>query len=195
MKGRFRVRALTFSYHGIAPRELESAVALAKAARVAEHRQVRLPDLREAGDIGGSRFAGYPQTYIPMRNSVFYSFAASYAEEVEAGVIVGGHNRDDLGVFRDTSPEFFRGLQKAFRGGSRVLAKRRLRIDRPLRKRTKAEVVRLGEKVGVPFDLTWSCHREGRNHCWECDGCLARLRAFKKAGVRDPLMPGLEKIT
>ena len=168
---------------------------MAKAAGVAEHRQVRLPDLKEAGDIGGSRFAGYPLTYIPMRNSVFYSFAASFAEEVGAGVIVGGHNRDDLGVFRDTSPEFFRDLQKAFRGGSRVLAKRRLRIERPLAHRTKGEVVRLAEKVGVPFELTWSCHRDGKNHCWECDGCLARMRAFKKAGVRDPLMLGSEKIT
>jgi 7-cyano-7-deazaguanine synthase len=195
MKGKFKVRALTFAYHGIAPRELESAVALAKAARVAEHRQVRLPDLKEVGDIGGSRFAGYPLTYIPTRTSIFYSFAASYAEEVGAGVIVGGHNRDDLEVFRDTSPEFFRELQKVFRLGSKVLAQRKLRIERPLKKRTKAEVVRLADKVGVPFVLTWSCHRGGRDHCWECDGCLARVRAFKDAGVRDPLMPGLEKIT
>jgi 7-cyano-7-deazaguanine synthase len=195
MKGKFKVRPLTFAYHGIAPRELESAVALAEAARVAEHRQVRLPDLKEAGDIGGRRFAGYPRTYIPMRNSVFYSFAASYAEEVGASVIVGGHNRDDLEVFRDTSPEFFRELQKAFRAGSKVLEERKLRIERPLKKSTKAEVVRRADKVGVPFQLTWSCYREGRDHCWECDGCLARVRAFKDAGVRDPLMSSLEKIT
>ncbi|MDA4127441.1 MAG: 7-cyano-7-deazaguanine synthase [Thaumarchaeota archaeon] len=186
-KDKYRIRALTFVYEGIAERELNSAGDLAKAACVAEHRLVRLPDLKEASEIGGQKFPGYPPTYIPMRNSVFYSFAASFAEEVRADYLVGGHNKDDLAVFRDTSPRFFAGLEMSFRAGSKILAARKTRILRPLEGRTKAQVVKLASRIGVPLELTWSCHRDGGDHCWECAGCAMREEAFGEAGTEDPL--------
>ena len=150
-----------------------------------ELRVVRLPDLREAGEISGFRLRGLPPTYIPMRNGIFYAFAASYAEEVGAGVIVGGHNGDDGRVFKDVSPAFFESLGRAFREGSPPL--RRLAIERPLEKLTKPEVIRLSSRLKVPLELTWSCHRDGERHCWGCSGCLSRRRSFHAAGVVDPL--------
>lgn len=180
------VRALTFEYHGIAGREVESARAIGSKAGVREHRIVRLPDLKEAADIGAD-FGGLPPTYIPMRNSIFYSFAASYAEEVGAGLIVGGHNRDDAKIFLDVRSDFFRSLQRAFSAASTTLRKNRVRISRPLKDRSKPQVIRMAASIGVPLELTWSCHRSGRDHCWECDGCLSRERAFKSAGIADPL--------
>ena len=195
-KGRRPVRALTFEYHGIAGRELGAAKSLAKSAQVIEHRVVRLPDLREAGEIAGFRLRGLPPTYIPIRNAVFYSFAASYAEEVGASVIVGGHNRDDGEVFDDVGPAFFDDLEKAFRRGSSVLRENGLRIGRPLSERRKYEVLRLAAALRVPLELTWSCHGDGARHCWTCDGCLARRRSFQRARVRDPLDEGrLTKVT
>lgn len=187
MRRRCNVRALTFEYHGIARREFEAAGAIARAAGISEHRIVRLPDLWEAGDIEGAVFAGLPRTYIPMRNGIFYSLAASYAEEVGANLIVGGHNKDDVKTFADAAPAFFDGLERAFRVGSPILRKRRTRIILPLSEKTKAQVVRLASSLEVPLELTWSCHREGGSHCWECDGCRARMAAFEKAGVVDPL--------
>jgi len=196
MKATNSVRALTFEYHGIAQKELQSAREIGAAAVVAEHRFVRLPDLKEASDIPVVKFGGLPPTYIPLRNSIFYSLAASYAEEVGAGLIVGGHNRDDSKVFRDVSPEFFAALQRAFWAGSAVLRRKKTRIVRPLRNRSKVQVVRLAASLKVPLELTWSCHRDGREHCWRCDGCLSRQASFIKAGVRDPLAsPGGGKIT
>ena len=190
------VRALTFEYHGIADKELRSAKAIAAEAGVVEHRLVRLPDLREAADIPGARFPGLPLTYIPLRNSIFYSIAAGYAEETGAGSIVGGHNRDDSGVFRDVSPEFFTTLERAFWAGSAILRRNRTRIVRPLKNRTKVQVVRLAASLKVPLELTWSCHRDGNEHCWKCDGCSSRRESFAKAGVKDPLDPQREgKIT
>jgi 7-cyano-7-deazaguanine synthase len=189
------VRALTFEYKGIAKSELSAAKALASRAGVIEHRIVRLPDLREVADIPGFRPPGLPPTYIPLRNSIFYAIAASYAEEVGAASIVGGHNRDDTAVFADVSPEFFGSLQKAFLTGSRILRRNRLKIARPLKGLRKPQVIRLAASLGVPMELTWSCHRDGVKHCWKCDGCLSRLRCFKQAGVKDPLAPELEKIT
>lgn len=131
-----------------------------------------------------------------MRNSVFYSFAASYAEETGASRLVGGHNRDDAGVFRDVSTPFFDALQAAFREGSPILRRNRLRISRPLARAKKHEVVRRAARIGVPLELTWSCHRDGDEHCWECPGCLSRREAFMKAGVPDPLLvPQRAKVT
>ncbi len=189
------VRALTFEYHGVARMELQSARKIGAAAGVAEHRFVRLPDLKEAGDIPGVRFEGLPPTYIPLRNSIFYSLAASYAEEIGAGLIVGGHNRDDSRVFKDVSPEFFAALEKALWAGSAILQRKKTRIIRPLRQKSKVQVVRLAASLKVPLELTWSCHGDGNEHCWRCEGCLSRRTSFTKAGVRDPLAPGPGKIT
>ena len=180
------MRALTFQFKGISKAELAAAKRIAKSSGVSQ-RIVRLPDLREASDIRNARFPGLPLTYIPMRNAVFYSFAASYAEEVRADCIVGGHNRDDQKVFRDVGAGFFANLEKAFWAGSKILDERRTRILRPLHSKTKPEVIRLASSLGVPLELTWSCHEDGRTHCWRCDGCLGRLRAFERAGVPDPL--------
>ncbi len=182
----YATSGVTFSYYGIAKRELECARAVGRASGLHEHRFVRLPDLKEAQDIG-IRFAGLPGTYIPMRNAVFYSLAASFAEEAGAEIILGGHNKDDLGVFRDVSPGFFEGLQTTLRAGSKLLQERRLRILRPLRSRTKVQVVKLAASLGVPLEDTWSCHEDGDSHCWECRGCDSRRRAFTEAGVEDPL--------
>ena len=183
--------ALTMKYGGIARSELRAARRMARAARVLEHRVVRLPDMREAQEIWGTGSAGMPATYIPGRNAVFYSIAGSLAEVVGADYIIGGHNRDDSGVFRDTSEGFFRKLQAALWQGSVALSERRTRIVRPLRERTKAEVIGLAVRLRVPLELTWSCHGDGMEHCWDCDGCRARAKAFAEAGFEDPLSPGL----
>ena len=187
-KGSNNVRAITFEYHGMARRELQAARRIAESAGVREHRLVRLPDLKEAGDIGAS-FDRLPPTYIPLRNSIFYSFAASYAEEVGASLLVGGHNREDEKIFQDTGSAFFESLEGAFRAASPILRRNEIAISRPLREKSKPEVVTLAASLGVPLGLTWSCHRSGSLHCWRCDGCLARRKAFSLAGVSDPLAP------
>jgi len=155
---------------------------------VEEHRVVEIPQLKEAGDMeDGSNFRDLPPTYIPMRNGIFYSLAASYAEEVGADYIIGGHNREDVAVFPDTTPAFFDNFQKAIWAGSRRLGERRTTVLRPLQLKSKTEVVSLAAGLGVPLARTWSCYSEGRRHCWECEGCRKRARAFAQAGVRDPL--------
>ncbi len=146
--------------------------------------------MKEAGDITGYELRGMPPTYIPLRNSIYYSFAGSMAEEVGAAAIVGGHNRDDEKVFADVRQGFFSALQKALWEASPILRENRTKIVRPLKQLSKVEVVRLAASKGVPLALTWSCHRDGEEHCLECVGCLSRKEAFRKAGVPDPLSSG-----
>ncbi len=187
MRGKDRVRAVTFLYHGVARGEVEASKAIAAKAGVEEHRFVRLPDIKEAADIGSRRFAGLPRTYIPMRNSIFYSVAAGIAEEVGADLIVGGHNRDDRKIFVDAGPRFFGRLNQAMWAGSKILLSKRTKIVLPLASKSKVEVVKLADSLGVPLGLTWSCHRSGTTHCWKCEGCTSRMNAFENAGVPDPL--------
>jgi 7-cyano-7-deazaguanine synthase len=195
LKSTHNVRALTFEYHGIAPRETDSARAIAARAGVTEHRLFRLPDLREAEDIPGGKFVGLPPTYIPLRNAIFYSVAGAYSEERQVPLIVGGHNKDDAEVFRDTSGEFFDSLEEALWSGSSILRRQKTRIRRPLSGKTKVQVVKLAASLRVPFELTWSCHRLGNEHCWECAGCVSRIDSFKGAGITDPLRLNRTKVT
>jgi 7-cyano-7-deazaguanine synthase len=151
---------------------------------------VRAPELREAGDIECSRVLSrkaVPPTYIPMKNAIYYSLAAAFAEEKGSDRIIGGQNGDDRRVFEDTSEEFFASLQKTITASSPRLRGRGLKLLRPLKDMTKPEVVAMAAGMRVPLELTWSCHRAGGEHCWRCDGCARRVEAFEAAGVQDPL--------
>lgn len=170
--------------------ELRAAIAIASAAKVQDYQLVRLPDLREAGDMKGAEFPGMPPSYIPMRNSIFYGFAASFAEETRSSYIMGGHNADDMRLFSDAGDEFFANLEAAFQAASPVLRSNKTAILRPLREMTKPQVVSLAVRMGVPLELTWSCHRTGARACWRCPGCLSRKSAFESAGEKDPLREG-----
>jgi 7-cyano-7-deazaguanine synthase len=157
---------------------------------VLEHRFLRMPDVREAGDMVGSKELtrkAVPATYIPMKNAVYYSLAAAYAEEKGADCIIGGQNADDKRFFEDTSEEFFASLQKTITSSSPRLRRWGMKVLRPLKDKSKAEVVALAAGMGVPLELTWSCHRSGEVHCWKCEGCVRRAEAFRAAGVADPL--------
>ncbi|MDV3278704.1 MAG: 7-cyano-7-deazaguanine synthase [Nitrososphaerales archaeon] len=189
----YSARALTFEFHGVASSELRAARAVARSAGVKQHRFVRLPDMKEAADIRGAKFEGLPPTYIPLRNSIFYSIAAGYAEEVGADYIIGGHNKDDVSVFRDAGREFFASLERALWAASSTLAERRTRLLRPLGSKTKPEVIRTAVALGVPLNLTWSCHGDGRTHCWRCAGCASRTDSFRLAEVPDPLRKASER--
>jgi 7-cyano-7-deazaguanine synthase len=124
-----------------------------------------------------------------MKNAIYYSIAAAYAEENGTNCIIGGHNKDDEDIFEDTGDVFFKNLRRTFWSASRRLSERRINIMRPLKRMTKPEVIAMGTRLHVPFELTWSCHLDGSKHCWRCSGCRARREAFAAAGVSDPLAP------
>jgi 7-cyano-7-deazaguanine synthase len=176
--------------NGTSKAELRAATRIGRAGKVVEHRFVSISELREAGDIKGSgplSGGAVPPTYIPMKNAIYYSLAAAFAEEKGSSYIIGGHNKDDGRIFEDTGEEFFRNLQRTLRAASARLRQDRMRISRPLRSRNKAQVVALAARLGVPFELTWSCHRGGEEPCRRCAGCLQRAEAFADAGIADPL--------
>ncbi|MGB9728458.1 MAG: 7-cyano-7-deazaguanine synthase [Thermoprotei archaeon] len=121
--------------------------------------------------------------YIPAKNLMFYSIATYYAEIYNAKYIIGGHNADDSNYFLDATPRFFRFLNKIINMGT--FAKSKIKIVQPLIKLSKADVVKMGAKLGAPLDITWSCQKNGDIQCGVCGACELRRKAFRDANIPD----------
>jgi len=139
-----------------------------------------------SGDEGAKNI---PATYVPARNIIFLSFALSFAEAVGARqIFIGAHSQDYSG-YPDCRPEFFQAFdQVALRGTKAGVQGHRISIRRPLVKMDKTRIILLGKKLGVPFELTWSCYKGGARPCGKCDSCYFRARGFIKAGLSDPAL-------
>lgn len=125
-------------------------------------------------------------TYVPFRNGLFLAAAASIALSNDCGLIYYGAHSDDAAgaAYPDCSQEFNDAMNTAIWEGSG----RQLRIEAPFVGLTKADVVKKGLELGVPYEYTWSCYEGGDQPCGACGTCIDRARAFAANGVEDPLM-------
>jgi 7-cyano-7-deazaguanine synthase len=198
----FECHALSFDYGQRHRVELEAARRVAEALGAADHRIAKI-DLRVFGhsaltdDIAvpkgrddAQMAADIPVTYVPARNTIFLSFALAWAEVLEANDIYIGVNALDYSGYPDCRPEFIEAFEHmsnlATKSG--VEGRTRIHIRTPLIALSKADIVRLGVELGVPFGLTHSCYDpdgSGRA-CGQCDSCLLRARGFREACVVDP---------
>ena len=188
----YEVVALSINYPGRGERERESARKLAEMTNT-KLIEVDLPFMKELVELWNSdderpqHLRGAHPSTIPARNAIIYSVAAYYAEILGIDLVVAGHNADDVNYFPDASREFRRLFSRALTIGTYIGRAKGLRVIAPLSKLSKTEVVRLGLKLHVPFEYTWSCHNNLDKPCGYCSGCIARKRAFKELGVEDPL--------
>ncbi len=181
--------------------ELARARRVARALRAADHRVVMV----DLSAIGGSaltdpalavpkrrtsraRASSIPITYVPARNSVLLALALGYAETLGASDIFIGVNAVDYSGYPDCRPAFLRAYERLARTATRAgLEGRRFRLRAPLLRLSKAAIVRLGTRLGVPYRLTTSCYDPVRGRaCGLCDACVLRRKGFDEAGVPDP---------
>ncbi|HKW43163.1 MAG TPA: 7-cyano-7-deazaguanine synthase QueC [Thermoplasmata archaeon] len=197
----FQVVALTVDYGQRHRKEIQAARQLTKHFRVADHRIVTM----DLTGIGGSALTDrripvprgrlleeigndIPSTYVPARNTVLLAYALSLAEATEANAIVIAANAIDYSGYIDCRPEFYDAFQEVARlGTKRGVEGNVIRIRTPLIRMTKADIVRKGEALRVPWELTWSCYLGGSKACGACDSCQLRLKGFREAGVVDPI--------
>ena len=125
-------------------------------------------------------------TYVPFRNGLFLSSAASIALSQGCDIIMYGAHADDAAgaAYPDCSLQFVTAMNQAIVEGTGG----QLRLDAPFVSVSKAEVVRTGLELGVPYELTWSCYEGGEKPCGVCGTCIDRKAAFEKNGVTDPLL-------
>jgi len=134
----------------------------------------------EAHDLGRD----IPVTYVPFRNAHFLSVAVSWAEVMGASKILIGAVEQDSSGYPDCRPVYYDAFNQVIAAGTK---KGGIEVSTPLIAMRKAQIVRLGLELGVPFDLTWSCYSREDRACGVCDSCVLRLRAFQEAGAVDPL--------
>ncbi len=129
---------------------------------------------------------GIPVTYVPGRNIIFLSFAASYAEAIGADTIFIGANAVDYSGYPDCRPEFIRAFQAMLERGLKTsLEGKGIKVITPLIHLSKARIVKLAVKLKVPLELTWSCYKGGLTPCGVCDSCRLRANGFAQAKIQD----------
>lgn len=128
---------------------------------------------------------GIPTSYVPFRNAHLLAAAVSWGEVIKATAIYIGAVADDSSGYPDCRPEFYDAFQNVIDTGTRP--ETRITIRTPVIAMRKSEIVQRGIELGAPLHLTWSCYKESELACGRCDSCALRLRAFREAGVTDPI--------
>lgn len=187
---KFKIFPITFDYFRRSKMESKACQLLAQKLNLRPIK-IALPFLKEISDRRNTNrnqvLANVPSAYIPARNVIIYGIAASYAEILDCEYIVGGHNKDDVLSYPDSSAEFFSKFNQMNTIG--LYSKGRTsKVILPLSKLPKAAVIKLGLRLKVPFELTWSCYFQGSQPCGNCDACKLRASGFKDAEVKDPLI-------
>ncbi|HAP37439.1 hypothetical protein A2574_01865 [Candidatus Shapirobacteria bacterium RIFOXYD1_FULL_38_32] len=163
---------------------------LTKYWKVKQVYKVDLPWIKE---FGGSALLdknipldeiNFRLEYVPFRNSIFLAVATALAEVEKADIIVVGSTGGDH-ICPDNRPEFIKAFQKIISMGT--MLKKDIKIFHPLTKTDKTGAVKIGEKLKVPFELTWSCHNKIDFACGHCSNCLSRIEAFNLNVFRDPI--------
>ena len=177
-------------------RERESFEALADHFKVKSRLVISLEQLAR---IGGSSLTDkaiavtaanltsstIPSSYVPFRNAHLLAAAVSWGEVIKASSIYIGAVAEDSSGYPDCRPEFYAAFQSAIDLGTKP--ETHLTIRTPVIHMKKSEIVRKGIELGAPLHLTWSCYQESESACGKCDSCALRLRAFREAGVNDPI--------
>ena len=197
----YELYLLTIAYGQRHAVEIERAKQVAIAMEAQHHVVVDI-DLRA---IGGSALTDdlpvpkdrdgsdpsreIPVTYVPGRNLIFLSLAAAHAEVLGASAIYFGANVIDYSGYPDCRPEFIKAVEATLQVGTKAgMTGAGFEIRAPLLRMTKAEIIRLGLSLQVPFHLTHSCYDPAESvACGRCDSCLIRRRGFAEVGVVDPV--------
>jgi len=191
----YRCLCLSFDYGQRNKKELLAARTIARCVKVRWQKvrvdfpkeksalldkKLALPKKRNIEAIGND----IPRTYVPARNIIFLSIAASYAETIGAeAVFIGAHSQDFSG-YPDCRKEFFEKFQTMLATGTRAgVEGKAIKVFAPLLDMTKKKIVLLGASLDVPYHLTWSCYEGGKKPCGVCDACILREKGFMEAGL------------
>jgi len=170
-------------HHADRPRqEAEAARRLAEVAGVPLV-EVELPFVRSAGTRGAAQVPVFTTgtAYIPMRNLLYFAVAGYFAESDAAERVVAGQLKSDGEAYADATPRFFDALGALFglvASGSYANRGAELGIDLPLITLSDRNAMELGRRLGVPFELSWSCLHDVEMPCHSCVSCRDRIRAL-----------------
>ena len=139
--------------------------------------------------VPGAQIQDIPVTYVPARNTLFLSHALAVAEVMSSQDIFIGVNAVDYSGYPDCRPEFIRAYEDMANLATKAgVEGHRLTIHTPLIDKSKAEIIRTGNQLGVDYALTVSCYQANAQGeaCGKCDSCQLRQKGFEEVGISDP---------
>lgn len=189
-KKELEAAAQILNYYGLDGKELDLTPVFAESScSLLSHSRQEIPKESYAGQLE-KQPDGLVSTYVPFRNGLFLSCAASVALSMECTCIYYGAHQDDAAgsAYPDCSRAFFDSMNSAVMEGSGKI----LRIEAPFIGCSKADVVKEGLKLQVPYELTWSCYEGGDSPCGRCGTCIDRQKAFEANHVKDPALQSVQ---
>ncbi len=187
------VQALSVNYGQRHSKELDCAKSLCNQLNVKHH----VADLTALNPLlsGSSLTSPHVQvpeghyedesmkaTVVPNRNMILLSIATGWAMSTGASSVSYAAHSGDRAIYPDCREEF----ADAMNGVMEIAGWDKVSLNRPFSSLTKADIVKLGDELDVPFEQTWSCYKGGQVHCGVCGTCVERREAFQLAGVTDP---------
>lgn len=136
-------------------------------------------------DIPVEKSNSIPSTYVPFRNAHLICIAVSWAEVIHADRIYIGAVEEDSSGYPDCREAFYNSMTQTIALGTKDDT--HIEIITPVIHKTKAEIVRIGQSLNAPFEISWSCYQNNDKACGVCDSCKLRLKAFHEAGLVDPI--------
>lgn len=197
---KFDCHAISFNYAQRSQSEINAAKQLAERYGI-DHQLIHIDDGVMAGsaltdkniDVPDANAAqpadDIPVTYVPARNTLFLSHALAVAEVISSQDIFIGVNAVDYSGYPDCRPEFINAFQIMANLATKAgVEGNRLTIHTPLIDKSKAEIIHLGNNLGVDYALTVSCYQadEQGKACGNCDSCELRRKGFEEVGIKDP---------
>ncbi len=195
IKEGYEVQALTFNYAQRHKKEIDCARKIAVLLGVS-HRVVDLCCLASLlGDsalLGGTEVPSCHyteeaarQTIVPNRNMIMLAIATGYAEAHEIPQVFYAAHKNDSAIYPDCREEFVNAMKPAIRLAT---AWHPVELRAPFVNLTKAEIVKIGLELKVPYEQTWSCYKGEETPCRSCPTCIEREEAFELNGAVDPLI-------
>ncbi len=200
LKEGYTVHALTIQYGQLHFKEIDSAKRIAgdlgvphevvhlslpwKGSSLVDS-ELKLPKNRSANEME----TGIPSTYVPARNTLFLSYALSWAEASQADSVWIGANAIDYSGYPDCRPDFLAAMENVYCLGTKLGREGNpIKIKAPLVEKTKSDIVKLALSLKVPLEQTWSCYQGDDQPCEKCDSCQLRAKGFQEAGEKDPIL-------
>ena len=192
----YEIIALHFNYgQRTQTKELECFRKITSDLGATEQYEIDLPFFEQIGASAltdrsievptGGIEEGIPVTYVPFRNGIFLSIAASVAEKHGAEALFIGVVEEDSSGYPDCRESYIRQMEKAINLGTKD--ETHIEIKMPLVHMKKSEIVAKSLALDVPLEHTWSCYKSENEACGVCDSCRLRLKGFEEAGVKDPI--------
>lgn len=121
-------------------------------------------------------------TVVPFRNGIMLSIACGLAESNGLSRVMMANHAGDHTIYPDCRPGFVSAMSEAMRQGTF----NGVTIEAPYTNITKADIARIGNRLGINYAETWSCYKGGEKHCGKCGTCRERKEALAEAGIDDP---------